>query len=149
MKLLQNNFTKPLSLSLKSSASLAFIITVLHLLVASIILMSNSLPLSILLFLIILIFASYFYYYQRYVSLSLKKSIIKIQINADGDWSLVNSKNKIIKATIHPSSFTSSYLLILIFHSIEINKHTVLITKSMINNNDFRWLKVRLRTKPK
>lgn len=146
MRLSKNNFTKPLNLSLEFSNSIRWGITALHLLVASVIMIaSNSFVVTVLLLLIAL--SSYFYYYQWHVTQSLVKSIVKIKLSSTGEWSLINSQNKLIKVALQPTSFLSKYLLILNFYSLRNKKYTVLISKGRVNPNDFRRLKVRLKTK--
>ena len=146
MRLSKNNFTKPLNISLEFSNSIRWGIAILHLLITSVImLVSNSLIVTILLLLIVL--SSYLYYYQWHVAQSLVKSIVRVKLSAAGEWLLLNSKNKLIKATLQPTSFLGKYLLILNCHSLERKKYTVLIPKGRIHSNDFRQLKVRLRTK--
>ena len=146
MRLSKNNFTKPLNLSLEFSNSIRWGIIVLHLLVASVIIISsNSFFVTALLLLLVL--SSYLYYYRWHVTQSLVKSIIRIKLNSAGDWSLITAQNKLIKATLQPTSFLSKYLLILNFCSLGNKKYTVLIPKGRVNPSDFRRLKVWLKTK--
>jgi len=145
MRVSENNFTKPLSLSLEFSHAIFLGIVVLHMLVASIIVATSSVVIAILA--LLLVISSFVYYYRWHVTQSLAKSIIRVKLSSIGDWSLINSQNKRIKATLLPTSFLSQYLLILNFHSLEMKKYTVLIPKGRVSSDDFRQLKVRLKTK--
>lgn len=142
-----NSFNKPLRFQLKPAKSLGILIAVLHLLVAVILLlMTDSLPMIVILLLFILIISSYFYYYQWHVVRVFNKSIVEIHINASGDWSVFSCRGKQIKVDLLASSFVSQPLIILNFCSLNSRKYTVLITKNMLNENEFRHLKVRLKT---
>ena len=146
MHLSKNNFTKPLSLSLEFSRSIRWGIIILHGLVASIVAVtSSSFPVAVLLLLLVL--GSYLYYYRWHVAQSLEKSIVQVKLNSTGDWFLINSQNKQIKAILQSTSFLSQYLLILNFSSLESKGYTVLIPRDRIDPDDFRQLTVRLKTK--
>jgi len=146
MHLSKNNFTKPLSLSLEFSRSIRWGIIIVHGLVASVIVVTSS-SFSVAVLLLLLVLGSYLYYYRWHVAQSLEKSIVQVKLNSTGDWFLINSKNKRIKAILQSTSFLSQYLLILNFSSLESKSYTVLIPRDRIDLHDFRQLTVRLKTK--
>jgi len=146
MHLSKNNFTKPLSLSLEFSRSIRWGIIIVHGLVASVIVVTSS-SFSVAVLLLLLVLGSYLYYYRWHVAQSLEKSIVQVKLNSTGDWFLINSKNKRIKAILQSTSFLSQYLLILNFSSLESKSYTVLIPRDRIDPDDFRQLTVRLKTK--
>ena len=146
MKILNNNFSQALDISFKPNNKIAIALALLHLFVAIIFITATQLPLYILFITILSLFISYLYYYLWHVSYSLSKSIIQLKMNTSGEWTLVNSKNKTIKVTLQPSSFVSQYLLLLNFNSPNNKQYTVLIEKSMVSRDEYRYLKVRLKT---
>lgn len=142
-----NSFNKPLRFQLKSSHGIGILIAVLHFLVAIIIiLMTNPLPIIVTLLLFMAIISSYFYYYQWHVARILEKSIVEIHINSLEDWSVFSCRGRRIKVDLLSSSFSSQFLIILNFRCFNSRKYTVLITKNMLNEDDFRHLRVRLKT---
>jgi len=143
-----NAFNKPLKLHFKSSKIIATIIATMHVLVAIIVVfMTQSLPIPILLFLLIIIATSYYYFYRWHVTRTLTKSILELHINSIGDWSVITSTAKHNNVTPLDSSFSSQYLIIINFSIPSTSKHSLLITKDMIGKNEFRRLRVRLKTK--
>jgi hypothetical protein len=142
-----NAFNKSLRCHLKASKNIGVFIAILHFLIAIIVvLMTASLSIISMLLLIMVIISSYFYYYQWHVARVLKKSIVEIHINSLENWSIFSYTGKRIKVDLLGSSFSSQSLIILNFCSFNSKKYTVLITKNMLNEDEFRHLRVRLKT---
>ncbi len=119
----------------------------MHVLVVVIILlMTDPTPVFPILLLILILSGSFFYYYQWHVVRTLDKSILELRINASGDWSVLSFTEKRIKVNLLCNSFVSKYLIILNFSSINSSNYTVLITKNMLSKDEFRHLRVRLKT---
>ena len=122
-------------------------IAIVHILVFMIILlMTDSTSVFFILLLIIVLGSSCLYYYQWHVMRTLDKSILELKISALGDWSALVYSDKWIKVDLLCHSFVSSYLIILNFSSIDSTSYIVLITKNMFHKDEFRHLKVRLKT---
>ncbi|MCK5902101.1 MAG: hypothetical protein KAG28_03045 [Cocleimonas sp.] len=137
-------FSTTLYLALKPDKSIIFIITIIHFIVSLVIAMvmdKGGVWLGIIFFSIGI---SYLYFMRLHVTLSLKKSVSRVSMNTLGEFFII-SKTKKMKVTLLKNSFSSQHLLILNFLS-DNGKHPVLITKSRVGNNNFRALKVRLRT---
>lgn len=142
-----SSFNKPLRFQLKSNKNIGILIAIVHFLVAIIIvLMIDFLPIIVTLLLLIVITGSYFYYYQWHVTRVLEKSIVEIDINSLEDWSVFSYTGKRIKVDLLSSSFSSQSLIILNLRSLNSRKYTVLITKNMLTEDEFRHLSVRLKT---
>lgn len=120
------------------------VISAMHLLVASIVLIFSQISGYISVFLVGLIAISYVYYYRLHVSKNLVKSVSELQLNSQGDWSL-RSKKGLSAVNLEESSFSSRYGMILNFSS-ESEHYSVFITKNMLNHDDFRHIMVRLTT---
>ena len=143
-----NAFNQPLKLCFKSSRIIVAMISIVHLVVALIIVfMTQSLTVLVLLFLLTVIASSYYYFYCRHISRTLSKSILELHISSSGDWSLVTFVEKYNNVTPLNSSFSSQHLIIINFSIFSIGKHTVLVTKDMISKDEFRRLRVRLKIK--
>ena len=141
------SFDKSLGLQLKSSKSITLMVAILHVLVLVIVLLAIDFSsVFFTLFLILTLVGSFTYYYQWHGIRILDKSIIEIGISSSGDWSVVTSIGKRIKVIPLCTSFVSQYLMILNFSSIDSGKYYVLVTKKMLNKDEFRHLIVRLRT---
>ncbi len=122
-------------------------IVMVHILVLIIILlMTDSISVFSILLLIIVLSSSCLYYYQWHVMHCLDKSILELKINALGDWSVLIYSDKWIKVDLLCHSFVSPYLIILNFSSVDSNGYIVLITKNMFHKDEFRHLRVRLKT---
>jgi hypothetical protein len=143
-----NAFNKPLNLQFKPSKIIMMMIAIVHLLVAIIVIfMTQSLPLEALFFLLIIIASSYYYFYLWHITRKLHKSILELRINSSGDWSILTSTAKLNNVIPLDSSFSSQYLIIINFNVSNAGKYTLLIAKDMLSKNEFRRLRVRLKTK--
>ncbi|HFC91830.1 MAG TPA: hypothetical protein ENJ51_03370 [Leucothrix mucor] len=143
-----NAFSTPLKLRFKSSKIMITMIATVHLIVALILVfMAQSLPIIALLYLLVIIASSTYYFYRWHISRTLNKSILELHINSSGDWSLLTFTKKYNNVTPLDSSFSSQYLVIINFSMTTIGQYTLLITNDMISKNEFRRLRVRLKTK--
>ncbi len=111
-----------------------------------VLLMTDCTSVFFVLLLIIVVSSSCRYYYQWHVMRSLGKSVLELKISALGDWSVLICSDKWIKVDLLCHSFVSPYLIILNFSSIDSTSYIVLITKNMFHQDEFRHLKVRLKT---
>ncbi len=139
------SFEKILIIQLKPNKNLAVILAILHFLVLIAIILTEPLSAFLLSLLIIAMMGSYIYYYRWHIACTLNKSITEVRVNALGDWSLSTFAGETIKSDLLCNSFVSQYLIILNFCSDNSAKHTVLITKSRIDADKFRHLKVHLK----
>jgi hypothetical protein len=137
-------FKRSLKLYLKPSKNINRGLVVVHLLVASIMLLTLGLTLVLTLSLSAII-ASYWYFYRWHVAQSLKKSIIEVSLNALGCWSLRTISTKYDNVTLLSNSFISQYLIILNFRISPRRTYTALIVKSELGENKFRHLIVCLK----
>jgi hypothetical protein len=137
-------FKTSFKLQLKPSKSINRMLLAVHLLVASIMLLTTP---SILIFVLSLlaITVSYVYFYRWHVAQSLKKSIVEVSLNALNVWSVRTVSTKYNEVTLLSSRFISQYLIILNFRISPMRRYTVLIVKSEIGENKFRHLSVRLK----
>jgi uncharacterized membrane protein YgcG len=145
--MLTTAFNKPLTLQITPSRTISIIIATVHLLVAIIIFfLANTLPMATHFLLIIIIVSSYLHTYRWHVAQTLKRSILEVTLNSSGDFSIITYLAKPKKVILLASSFSSQYLIILNFCSSDSRKYTVLLTNGMITEDDFRHLKVHLKT---
>ncbi|MCK5917089.1 MAG: hypothetical protein KAG34_01595 [Cocleimonas sp.] len=127
---------------------ITIIIAAVHLLVALIVVSMTQSPSKFaLLFLLIIIVSSYQYFYRWHVVRTLSKSILELHINSSGDWSVITSVAKHNNIIPLDSSFSSQYLIVINFNVHKENKYTLLITKDMTTESEFRRLRVRLKIK--
>ena len=96
--------------------------------------------------LFVLIILSLFYYWQRDLSRSRDKSVIGIDWDEARGW-LLRFKNGDALRTVHcPSSFISRYIVILYLKLDGSVKRKITIPSDAVNSDQFRRLRVLLRT---
>ncbi len=96
-----------------------------------------------------LIFLSCLYFLQLHVFQALRHSVIRIQQDSVGNWlvTMAGKGNHAIPCELSSSSFISPLLVILNFKCAHfLFLYTALITPGSIARQDFRRLRVRLKT---
>jgi len=138
-----------LSIRIKPSITKILIIVVPHVLIASFLLFNSyifKLGNSILMLSLLFTILSLFYFIKLHLNMSLKQSIYSISRDINNKW-WVNYKNKKnINITLSSNSFVSNYLILL--NTIDASKKcsTIIITPDSIKKDQFRQLKVILKT---
>ena len=143
-----NPFNAPIFLKITPSLQKYLMTSAPHLF-ALLLISTINLPPVLLLILIICIAWSFIYFLRLYCFQSSQNSVVSIQQDSVKNWRiLLANDNKTKRAHLLPSSFTSSYFIILIYNldnSTRINKnYSVLITRDSLPKESFRILKVKL-----
>jgi len=103
--------------------------------------------------LVSLIVLSGLYFLQLHVFQTLHNSVVRIQQDSAGNWQVTSAtrdKNKTVPCELSSSSFISPLLIILNFKGDHFFPfYTALITPSSLTGQDFRRLRVHLKTMKK
>ena len=86
------------------------------------------------------------YFVRLHLTYCSNKSIYKIHIHTNDNWSVTFRDDVKDNISISASSFTSNILIILIFKDSSENFYTALITPDSVNKDEFRKLKVLIKT---
>ncbi len=95
---------------------------------------------------LVCVFLSLIYFVRLHLTLNSKKSILKIHFKAQDSWYLTLKNDIRVKVTILATSFSSNLLIILNFKDVTGRQYTALITPDGINPDEFRRLKVLIKT---
>jgi hypothetical protein len=147
-----NKFTQAVTILIKPSRIKQGLIVIPHLLVIMLLSLFLSLNVnSMIYFLIplIIIALSFVYFVKLYLTLSLSKSVSMIHKTIGGSWSLSFKEDIKNDFLISETSFSSNIFLILNFYDKSNNTYTVLITPDSVDKDQFRRLKVLLKTRKK
>lgn len=139
-------FTKPINISLKHTTQKMMILVLPHLLALLVVLTIDIIPLLFKGLISIIIVASFYYYCRLYLFDSSKHSITSIQNDSVENWYLTSANNVKISVSLLPSSFSSNILIILNYVDIKKQKYSVIITPDCLSKNDFRRLRVGLKS---
>jgi len=146
-----NPYDAPLSLNVKPSLQKWLIIFIPHVFVILLIFSFKEFNPILKVVLVVGVIVSLSYYYRLHLSQFSIKSVTQVQHTLVKTWLVSTTKNRdLIKFELLPSSFVSNYLIILNFNVNNtagfIPSHTVLFTKDSLSKDEFRILKVRLKT---
>ena len=86
------------------------------------------------------------YFVRLHLTYSSNKSIYKIHIHTNDNWSVTFRDDEKDNISISASSFTSNMLIVLNFKDSSENYYTALITPDSVNKDEFRKLKVLIKT---
>lgn len=99
-----------------------------------------------LLLIFLLIISSLVYFYRLHLSRTLSKSIFEISMDSKNCWRILLSDAVKKDVVVSGSSFDSNFLIILNFEDMEEKYYVALITADSVTNEEFRKLKVFLKT---
>ncbi len=141
-----------ISLIIKPSFQKRLIVFLPHLLASLIVLYVVDLSLFTLFILVLGIAVSLVYYSKLHIFQSLKKSVLSIKQDSAKNW-FISTKNGYHEEAVNllGSSFVSNRFIILNYaHNNSVNlfpKYSVLITKDSLSTDEFRRLRVHLKTR--
>jgi hypothetical protein len=141
-----NNFTKALTLNIRNSAQKWMIVIIPHFMSLLLLSMMNSLPILLRISLSALVLISFYYYLRLYTFKSSKKSVLSIQQDSSNNWVIVTTGDQQHSVKLMPSSFFSNILIVLNYMDINKKHYSVIITQDSLSKDEFRQLKVRLKT---
>ena len=141
-----NNFTKQLNLSLETSPQLYLLILIPHLFAPMFLLFFPSERKIIIAPITLAIIFSLFYFLRLHYHKSLKKSVTSIHQDSANNWFIEVAHNEQQPVLLSPSSFESKSLIILNYVGINNVSYCALITPDCISRDDFRRLRVRLKS---
>ncbi len=147
-----NKFTQVVTILIVPSRIKQGLIVIPHLIVITILSLFLSLYAnSVMYFLIplIIIALSFVYYVKLHLTLSLNKSVSMIHKSIGDRWSLSFKDDIKNDFLISETSFSSNILLVLNFYDKSNNTYTVLITSDSVDKDQFRRLKIFLKTRKK
>lgn len=144
-----NRFNKAFTINIKASLEKYLLIIIPHLLVAIVLMIFFDVKEQNLIYLIIILLCisiSLLYFSRLHILFQSEKSIYEIHKNTSGHWKL-KLKNGLTKdVTILTSSFVSNLLILIIFKDQSSKDYTALVTPDSVSTNEFRRLKVHLKT---
>ena len=152
-----NPFSTPFALAIKPSFQKWLFLIAPHLIILILILFASSLSWYLKGSGIILVVFSFVYYYRLYIKANLHRSVISIRQDSAKNWgillqlSAVSGSKEYINVSLMPASFYSNFLIILIFSDLSQRsmvkaRYSVFITPDSVSEDEFRRLKVRLKT---
>lgn len=147
-------FSIPFAINIKASLQKCLLIVIPHLVIGAIVLMAPPLNLYIKGTAILLVLLSFVYYFRLHIKADLKQSVSAIRQDSAENWGLQlhSSENQdYISVALLASSFASNVLIILNFSdtskgSLAKGAYRVLITPDSVSEDEYRRLKVRLKT---
>ncbi len=89
---------------------------------------------------------SAYYFLHLHIWLDSKKSVKTIYQDSRYNWFLMDSTDVEKSVSLLPESFNSNYLIILNFDDNKNSKYSVIVTPDSVPRDEFRQLKVNLRT---
>ena len=144
-----NRYNQVLSINIKSSLSKQLLILLPHLVVLVILISViefKGLTYFYLLLSLFCIAISVIYFVRLHLTFSSNKSINKIHINQNGNWSVFFKDDVKDNVLLSATSYTSNILIILNFKDSFEKYYTALITPDSVNKDEFRKLKVLIKT---
>ena len=145
-----SSFNQPFSIELKPSRAKLSLIVLIHLAIGIVLLVAmtlsnfNGFIFAVSLFCIVI---SCVYSICLHIKLNLKKSILAINDDLNKDWKITLKDNHFKNVTLSPASFISNYIILLNFRDIlEKSDYTSVITPYCVSKDDFRRLKVLVKT---
>ncbi len=142
---LTNPFLNQLKLTVKLSPIISLSVLVLHFIALSLPWYSG-LPLWAKIMLNVLLILSLLYYLNKYYLTPIKQRIVQLVLNGDDHWQVNLADGTSYPATLEPVLFVHP-LLTIITLKFNHTKNSVIFTPDMIEANQFRRLRVRLRFK--
>ncbi len=140
----ENPFISPLVLKIKTSAQKKILIIAPHLCLLILVLWMDIFTPSLKLLLIFLIIVSVNYYLRI-----VNNTVTELRQDSKNNWKISSSeKHKnggLFSVDLHPSSFVSTWIIILNFIDNNHSNHRIIITPDSISINDFRHLTTRLK----
>ena len=87
------------------------------------------------------------YYYRLHVLKSLSWSVLVLRLSSDGDWS-IETGDGVKNVHLDMTSYISHFILLLNFRlkDTDTRRYTVLVSRDMVDIDNFRHLMVRLKT---
>lgn len=121
-----------------------------HLAAFIVVLLLPPFPLLLRLGLLAAIVFSFVYYYRLHVLQRSPRSVLQIEQDAAQNWLATiadqDGENRVAQLNLRVSSFVSPFLLVLNFKGLDNASYTALITPGGLPEQDFRRLRVRLKT---
>lgn len=142
--------SRRLDISIKTTISKILLVMIPHLFIIGMILFflrHENFTIYLLLISMILVLASLIYFVRLHLTLQSKKSIKSLYIDAENNWMISRKEGGETRVTVSSTSFVSNLILILnLKHSTQ-NNSSVLVCADSVNKEEFRVLKVILKTK--
>lgn len=147
-------FNKPLVLTTKATLQQALLIIIPHFLVIIMTLSISHFTVLVRISIILVVHVSLAYFISLHLLKLFNKSIHSIRQDSARNWSILiaNSSNQDYKSvTLLNSSFYSELLIILNFYEkssklFDSKRYTVVFTPDSLSSDEFRRLRVRLKT---
>ncbi len=148
-------FNTPFVLNIKPSFQKWLFLIIPHALVGFVILLAPPLDYTEKGVAIALVVASFVYYYRLHIRTDLNKSVKAVRLDSAKNWGVklqfFKKSQDYTNVILLGSSFYSNFLIILNFSDLSQNSvvkatYSVLITPDSLSKDEFRRLKVRLKT---
>jgi hypothetical protein len=97
----------------------------------------------LLLFLVVLVSA--YYYARLHVYKHSQRSVVRAVIDAENKWEILLADHSVHPARLHPTSFMSTFLMVLNFQTAHKRLYTLLVFPDAIPVETARRLRVRLK----
>ena len=145
-----NKFTQPFTFEIKLSKNKQSLIVLPHVFIALLLCMLfqfEYIHISNTILAMVAVLASLVYFVRLELTQSSSKSVYAFHRKANESWSLVLKNETKHNFFISDSSFASNYLIILNFIDKSKNNYSVLITLDSVGQENYRRLKVLIKTK--
>lgn len=159
MKLSSNSiFSVPLSITLKPTVTLSLLVVIPHMLAFLIVVVLIAVPTSIssvssssLVWVagfvtISCIIVSLVYFSRLHIWKILDKSIKEIHQDSAKNWSVIVCDEETKSVQLLTTSFISTFLVVLNFKDLNSRIYTAIIVSDSLPGQDFRRLRVRIKT---
>jgi hypothetical protein len=135
----------PLRIEPRFSRSLAWFVTLIHLISLSVVL---ALPFGWVKggLLVLLLMLSFAYCYLATVLKNGADSLIAVELDAAGEWTLITRNRLISHARLHHSSFVKPWLTILTFKTGRWMTRSLILPADSLDTQTLRRLRVRIRS---
>lgn len=145
-----NQLKQAFSIKFKSSLTKQLLIVLSHVIVIAIFFIFIDIKgLTAIYFLmsILCIAISLIYFVRLHLTLKSNKSVFTMHKDSNDSWSLTLRENEKVNVSISATSFSSNLLIILNFKDEFEKQYTSLITPDSVTHDEFRKLKVYIKTK--
>ena len=141
----ENPYLNTLRLSVKTPFSVVFVVFFVHI-ISLIFPWFSAIHISLKLVLSSLVIVSFCYYWFIYFESTAKKRVTEIILNAEDQWQVKMSDGSTFDAEPGKTQFVHPWLTIVSL-CYEKSSHFFIFTPEMIDTDQFRRLRVRLRFK--
>lgn len=147
-----NQFNETTNIKIKSTLLMKLFVLLPHLVVTVIFLILLYLGVLTVYYFIVLAFfiiVSLLYFSNLHFINATSRSITHINKVLGGDWKLTLKDSIVVKAKMLDTSFSSSLFVILNFQDANNKNYTSFITRDCLESDEFRRLKVLIKTSKK